>query len=240
MQIEFGQSVIPYTLQRSNKRTTLSIQVSAQGVEVIAPIDATIQDIESKLLKKATWILQKQADFDEMIEYNTPRQFRSGEKLPYLGRQYRLKVITEPNVKNASFSYKQGKFIATVPEDISPEQYRNLLYPLYKQWIMERGDHIARERIKQFTSKYGKYPEKITIKDQQQRWGSCTANQQVLLNWHIFLAPMHAIDYVIAHELAHLTVMDHSEAFWDTLSMLYPEYVASKEWLRIHGRQLYI
>ncbi|WP_371684407.1 M48 family metallopeptidase [Rummeliibacillus sp. TYF005] len=80
----------------------------------------------------------------------------------------------------------------------------------------------------------------MTIKDQQQRWGSCTANQQVLLNWHIFLAPMQAIDYVIAHELAHLTVMDHSEAFWDTLSMLYPEYVASKEWLRIHGRQLYI
>ncbi|RPJ94080.1 DUF45 domain-containing protein, partial [Rummeliibacillus sp. TYF005] len=139
MQIEFGQSVIPYTLQRSNKRQTLSIQVSAQGVEVIAPIDATIQDIESKLLKKATWILQKQADFDEMIEYNTPRQFRSGEKLPYLGRQYRLKVITEPNIENASFSYKQGKFIATVSEDITPEQYRNLLYPLYKQWIMERG-----------------------------------------------------------------------------------------------------
>lgn len=72
------------------------------------------------------------------------------------------------------------------------------------------------------------------------RWGSCTATGNLILNWKVFLAPMPVVDYVIAHEMAHLKVMDHSPKFWETLEMLDPGYKEKKEWLRINGRKLYI
>ncbi|SOC21700.1 hypothetical protein SAMN05880501_11346 [Ureibacillus xyleni] len=237
--IQFGTDVISYQINYSAKRKNLSIQVDENGVTVIAPKTASEEEIQSILKQKVIWILKQQAYFSEIEHYENPRKFLSGEKLPYLGRQYRLKVHQEA-IEKASFIYRQGRFIAYVPNHLPEDEYRNTLYPLYKEWIIQRGSLIAAERIKRFQQFYPYSPKKVIIKDQQQRWGSCTANEQVLLNWHIFLAPMSAIDYVIAHELAHLKVMDHSNAFWETLAMVYPEYQVSKEWLRLNGRKLYI
>ena len=237
--IHFGTDVISYQITYSTKRKSLAIQVDENGVTVVAPATTSIDQIESIVNQKATWILKKQADFNEINNYENPRKFLSGEKLPYLGRQYRLKVHQDI-VEKATFTYHQGRFIAYVPNYLSGDDYRNTLYPLYKEWIIQRANSIAAERIKRFQQVFPYAPKKVIVKDQQQRWGSCTANDQVLLNWHIFLAPMSAIDYVIAHELAHLKVMDHSNAFWETLAMVYPEYQVSKEWLRLNGRKLYI
>lgn len=237
--IQFGNDVISYQINYSAKRKTLSIQVDENGVTVIAPKTASEEEIQTIIKQKVIWILKQQADFNEIENYENPRKFLSGEKLPYLGRQYRLKVHPEA-IEKASFMYHQGRFIAYVPHHLAEDDYRNTLYPLYKEWVIQRGKLIASERIKRFQQVFPYTPKKVIVKDQQQRWGSCTANEQVLLNWHIFLAPMSAIDYVIAHELAHLKVMDHSNAFWETLSMVYPEYQVSKEWLRLNGRKLYI
>lgn len=237
--IQFGSNVISYQIKYSAKRKKLSIQVDENGVMVIAPNTASEEQIQSIIKQKALWILKQQADFHEMMNYENPRKFLSGEKLPYLGRQYRLKVQKEA-IEKASFTYHQGRFVAHVPLHLLEDDYRKTLYPLYKEWVIQKGNSIALERIKKFQQIFPYTPKKVMVKDQQQRWGSCTANEQILLNWHIFLAPMSAIDYVIAHELAHLKVMDHSNAFWETLSTIYPEYEVSKEWLRLNGRKLYI
>lgn len=237
--IQFGNEVISYELKYSTKRKNLAIQVDENGVTVIAPNTSSEEQIQSILKQKAGWILKQQADFNEIAHYENLRQFYSGEKLPYLGRQYRLKIRQEA-ISNATFTYQQGRFIAYVPKSLPIDEYRHTLYPLYKEWVMSKGKKIAAERIERFQQIFPYRPSKVMIKDQQQRWGSCTANKQILLNWHIFLAPMSAVDYVIAHELAHLKVMDHSNEFWETLAMLYPEYQASKEWLRLNGRKLYI
>jgi predicted metal-dependent hydrolase len=89
-----------------------------------------------------------------------------------------------------------------------------------------------------FTIKLQQTPKKIIIKDQEQRWGSCTPSGNILLNWRIFLAPTSIIDYVLAHELVHLKHMNHSKEYWETLRMLLPDYEQRKEWLRINGRTL--
>lgn len=237
--IHLGSDVISYQINYSEKRKTLSIQVNENGVTVIAPNTATEEDIQSIIKQKVAWILKQLAYFSEIEQYETPRKFLSGEKLPYLGRQYRLKIYQQDSEK-VTFSYRQGRFIAYVPKQLSENDYREVLYPLYKEWVIQRGNLITAERIKRFQQIFPYNPKKVIVRDHQQRWGSCTASEQVLLNWHIFLAPMSAIDYVIAHELVHLKVMDHSNAFWETLAMVYPEYQASKEWLRLNGRKLYI
>lgn len=238
--IQFGQDTIPYTIKWSERRKTVSISVDANGVYVTAPAQTTTEKIKEIVYQKATWIRAQLFHFNEMIDESHQRSFLSGEKLPYLGRQYRLKVFKNENVLQPIFKFQQGTFIAMLPLQITEEQHRAVLLPLYEQWIKEKGKAFVRNRINRFTLKLQQEPTNIKIKDQQQRWGSCTANGQVLINWRILLAPVSIIDYVLAHELAHLKYMDHSKAFWDTLGMLIADYEERKEWLRVNGKNLYI
>ncbi|WP_431028636.1 M48 family metallopeptidase [Lysinibacillus sp. LZ02] len=238
--IQFGKDIIPYTIKWSERRKTVSISVNAGGVSVTAPADASIDKIKDIVYQKATWIRAQLFHFNEMKNDSHQRLFLSGEKLPYLGRQYRLKVMKCANISHPSFKFQQGTFFAMLPQHITEEQHRNTLLPLYEQWIRKKGEAFVRNRITRFTVKLQQDPSAIKIKDQQQRWGSCTANGQVLINWRILLAPVSIVDYVLAHELAHLKYMDHSKEFWDTLGMLIGDYEERKEWLRVNGKTLYI
>lgn len=235
--IKFGNQTIPYTLKNSQRRKTLSISVDQHGVSVITPSEVAQETIELTLHKKAPWIIKQLTDFEEMHTKTSKRAFMSGEKLLYLGRNYRLKVIktdsSEPN-----FRFYQGRFLAELPKNVKEEEHRDLIYPLYIEWIKIRANAFALERLKRFSLKLQKEPNKVMIKDQEQRWGSCTPAGNILLNWRIFLAPVSIIDYVLAHELVHLKHMNHSKEYWETLRMLLPDYDQRKEWLRINGGTL--
>jgi predicted metal-dependent hydrolase len=235
--IKFGNQAIPYTLTLSNHRKTLSISVDLNGVSVISPSDVPVEKIEYTLHKKAVWIIKQLSDFQEMQTNIQERSFLSGEKLPYLGRQYRLKVV-KIDAEKTSLRFYQGHFLAELPKEMMEKEYREYLYPLYVNWIKQRGMVFTNDRIKRFTIKLQQEPKKIIIKDQQQRWGSCTPAGSILLNWRIFLAPTSAIDYVLAHELVHLIHLNHTNEFWETLRMLLPDYEQRKEWLRINGGTL--
>lgn len=237
--IKFGNKTIPYTLTRSQRRKTLSISVDQHGVSVISPSEVCLEKIESTLHQKAVWIIKQLVDFKEMQTSVQERSFLSGEKLPYLGRQYRLKVI-KTDANEPSFRFYQGRFLAELPKVISEAEHRDLLYPLFVNWIKQKAGSFADDRIKRFIIKLQQEPKKIVIKDQEQRWGSCTPAGNILLNWRIFLAPTSIIDYVLAHELVHLKHMDHSKEYWETLQMLLPDYEQRKEWLRINGGTLYV
>jgi predicted metal-dependent hydrolase len=235
--IQFGNKTIPYTLKTSQRRKTLSISVDQTGVSVISPSEIAIEKIESTLHKKAQWIIKQLTDFSEMQTNVSERGFLSGEKLPYLGRHYRLKVI-KSEIPIPSFRFYQGHFVAEISKDIPEEEHRNVLYPLYIDWVNQKAHGFAHDRLQRFTLKLQRKPQKIVIKEQEQRWGSCTPTGNIFLNWRIFLAPTSIVDYVLAHELVHLKHMNHSKEYWDTLRMLLPDYEQRKEWLRINGSTL--
>ncbi|MCM1268886.1 MAG: M48 family metallopeptidase [Bacteroidales bacterium] len=83
----------------------------------------------------------------------------------------------------------------------------------------------------------GKY-ERITIRDQKTRWGSCSAKGTLSFNWRLMLAPPAVLDYVVVHELCHLTHMDHSKAFWTLVESVCPDYRIHRKWLKEHGQEL--
>lgn len=238
--ITFGKSSIPYEIVRSPKRKTVSITVDNESVKVICPIDTTQEKIEAILANKVIWIRKQLLHFEEINDYRHHRLFLSGEKLPYLGRQYRLKIINTSEAVKPSFKFSHGTFIAEIPDSILKEQYREILLPLYEEWIKEKALKYVKSRLKRYTEILQTEPTAIIIKNQAQRWGSCTPSGKVLLNWRIFLAPVSIIDYVLIHELAHLKHLNHSFEFWETIKMLQPNYEEKKEWLRINGPSLYI
>ena len=79
---------------------------------------------------------------------------------------------------------------------------------------------------------------KITIRDQKSRWGSCSSTGTLSFNYRLIFAPPKVLDYVVVHELCHLTHMNHSKDFWNTVATIMPDYMKYKTWLKEHGHEL--
>lgn len=236
--IQYGSTEIYYSIY-NEIRNDLKITVNLiNGVEVHAPADIDEQKLNQMLLKKAPWIMQKIEELNEVKHTVQPTEFVSGEKLSYLGRNYRLKVNRE-NIEDASIQYQQGRFIAKVPNHWSQEEVQYHLEQEMITWYKVHGIKKVMERANIYQEMMDVVPHSLKLKSQLKRWGTCTQNGDIYLNWRLVMAPVRVIDYVLVHELAHLIEMEHNEKFWRIVRHTLPHYKASKEWLRVHGMELH-
>lgn len=108
---------------------------------------------------------------------------------------------------------------------------------LTKRYITAAKEYIPK-RVSYFQQFTGGTYNRITIRDQKTRWGSCSARGTLSFNWRLMLAPPTILDYVVVHELCHLTHMNHSAAFWQAVEAVYPDYRTARKWLKEHGQEL--
>lgn len=235
----YGTSAIEYSIQYVPNKKDVSITVDwTSGVSVTVPDNISQERIDLVLRQKAPWILRRLSEFNEIKPLTTRHEFISGEKFPYLGRQYRLKVAATDSTSDVILAFQNGKFIASVPKSSSPTWRQEQLRIAFRDWYMKQGHSKVQQRIKLFAPRLGLTPSKTVMKDQQSRWGSCTKNGTININWRILMAPMRIVDYVIVHELGHMIHADHSSDFWTVVASVMPDYDERKDWLRVHGPTL--
>jgi predicted metal-dependent hydrolase len=236
---QFGNTNIEYDINYSSTRKNITIAVDwVDGVIIIAPQETDQTQIDIAFQKKAPWILKKLADFREIKMLSSHREFISGEKFPYLGRQYRLKVTKNESVSEVSLTFRNGRFFAIIPTSFDDSLRQERLYDLFRKWYFTHGLTKIQKRIDLFAARMECYPSKVAIKEQQARWGSCTKNRTININWKILMAPMRIVDYVVVHELAHIQHPDHSSDFWLKVESILPDYQERKDWLRVNGPTL--
>lgn len=102
-------------------------------------------------------------------------------------------------------------------------------------WYKEHVKSKVIERLPHLTRQLGRWPAAVQIKDQKCRWGSCSRNGVIRLNWKIIMAPVSVMDYLIVHELCHLIHPNHSVAYWEEVDAVLPDYKKMRDWLRIHN-----
>ena len=150
-QIQYGNTVIHYILyKQARKDIKISVDL-VNGVEIYTPEKIDEGKIAEIIKKKAPWITNKLQELNEVQTSVQPKEFVSGEKLPYLGRHYRLKVYKEPFPK-ALFQFKQGRFIATVPRDWKQDQIQQDLEQKLIAWYRHHGLRKITERAKEYQS----------------------------------------------------------------------------------------
>lgn len=110
---------------------------------------------------------------------------------------------------------------------------------LEQRYIAAAKEYFPK-RVAYFSQFTGGMYNRITIRDQKTRWGSCSAKGTLSFNWRLMLAPPTIPDYVIVHELCHLTYMNHSASFWKKVESVYPDYRTARKWLKDHGHELII
>lgn len=236
---QYGKTTIDYSVEYLKGKKDVSLSVClTEGVKLVAPEGIDFEKLNTILHKKAPWILKKRYELEEVIDTPLAREYVSGEKFAYLGRHYRLKVLKNENIHTSILNFKQGRFIAETPAHITDSERRNELKQLFKEWYISHGYKKVEERLKFYCPKMELEPAKVGFKEQQKRWGTCTKEGAVYLNWRILMAPMSVVDYVLVHELAHIKHMDHSTDYWRFVRSILPDYEQRKEWLRINGPTL--
>ena len=222
--IEFGRESIRYEVQFFASRQTLGIEVHPdQRVVVRAPTGCSAEVIAERVKKRASWISRQIADFQRYNPRTPQRQYLSGETHLYLGRQYRLKLASGDV---ASVKLSRAYLTVTVSGEPDRERVRAMLH----RWSLDR----AREVFEGVLSKclthcnIARHP-RIIVRAMQSRWGSLSQAGTMTLNSQLIRAPRACIEYVITHELCHLTHREHDASFYRLLGQVMPDWEKRKQ-----------
>ena len=230
-EIHFGYTVIPYAVRRSYRRASVSIAIDPTlGVLLTAPKATSIQRLDRVVHAKARWILERLQRLPDEIDATPSREFVSGETFLYLGRQHRLRAVAD---NRAKVSLGGGWLNVSVPALTTAGVKRALVI-----WFSSHASVRISSRVATWAKKLGLPTPIVLIRDQRRRWASCDPKGNLRFNWRIIQAPMRLLDYVVVHELVHLTHRAHSKAFWAALGKIMPDYESRREELRVLGPQL--
>lgn len=220
----------PYTLKRSRRRSRIAFLVDENGLAVHAPWHATDAQIEQAVRLSEQWILRKLAQWAARPPVQV-RHWHSGETVEYLGAPVTLDVIADPFHKRAELCDERCLRIR-VPKTDSPGMVREMVVTWYQRHAKR---HFA-ERLAHYAAGLGVPAPRLFLSGATTRWGSCTANAEVRLNWRLMQAPPDLVDYVVAHETAHLLHLNHSARFWKAVARVYPEYERARAALAAMSR----
>ena len=225
----YGNNVIDYTLLYC-ERKSMEVAVHPDcSVVVKVPTGSNMVLIETKINKRARWILQQQSYFRQFTPKTPERSYVSGETHLYLGKQYRLKIAQgdENSVK-----LSRGFFHVTLRDEPNPERTKKLL----SKWYVTKASLQFNESLDRCWPRFARFAfpkPALSIKQMQKRWGSLSDKGTVTLNTNLVKAPKECIDYVVTHELCHLKHPDHSSEFYKLLDTVIPGWEKIKHKLEL-------
>lgn len=225
---------IKYQLLPGSDRETTDIVIERNGVITVRPPKRmTPAQVDETVLSKRMWIYRHIAEWRDLNAAHVTREWVNGETFLYLGGCYRLQLVVN---QDEPLKLKDGRFclLRTVIEEVGVEAARQAFVTFYEQ----KGRSRLQKRVAHFSPKVGVSAGAVLVKDAGYRWASCTKSGDLLFHWKCLMAPMTIIDYIVVHELCHLRHRDHSDAFWNEVDKVLPDYRERKEWLRMHGAEL--
>lgn len=235
--IQHGGKTIEYTLRRSLRRKrTVALSVTKEGVIISAPAHASMRNIRKIIERRAAWIATKATEIEEARQA-AGRACTDGGIIKYLGLDYTLSLVTEES-EPQSVTIRGGDIIVGVPA-LMPDSRRNqYVGDALRQWYEESAQEEIAAAVERCSSRTGLVPTKVRVKDLTRSWGICNPSNSITFNWRLVLAPVRIIDYIVVHELCHITHKNHSSAFYDAVAAIQPDYKDRRLELRRLAPQL--
>lgn len=237
-EIQWGLTPIPYTIRRSNRRTTVALTIEdSRKLVVTAPEGVAIDDLNAIVRRKAPWVVERiKRRSDAPPPPCSEREFVDGETVLYLGRQYRLKVVE--SAEGSGSRIWAGWYQVTIPPGLKGEKRRQAVRRGLLGSLKEHADLYLPQRLAEVCRRLGLEKPSAIVREQKKRWGSCDARGVLRINWRIVQAPIPCIEYVLVHELAHLRHRTHDDLFWRKLAGFMPAYEERRKQLREIGPRL--
>ena len=235
-EVRLADAVVSYSFTRA-KRKSIGFVIGPDGLVVRAPRWTPLHEVDAALQEKGGWILRKlQESRERQSRAHSARvEWRDGVVIPFFGQS--ITVVLDPT-HGFSGRGAQLKSINTLdpvtgdavpgeqvlhvglPKAATPDQIRDAV----QAWLMRQAAAHFKLRMEHFAPLLGVQWKKLRLSSAGTRWGSASADGSIRLNWRLIHFREPVIDYVVAHELSHLRVMDHSANFWNTVGTVVPDY----------------
>lgn len=236
-EIQFGLTTIPFLVRRSNRRTTVALTVEPPGKLVVtAPPNTSITRLNGLVRNKARWVVERIKRTSDVPPAHPHREFVSGETVLYLGRQYRLKVVSGGEGETAALHGQW--FHVPVPGHLHGGERAQAVRHALRAWLKSHAESRLPLRLAALCKRFGIDVPPIVVREQRKRWGSCDTKGTLRINWRVIQAAPSLIDYVLVHELVHLRHQNHTRAFWAEVERMMPEYEQRRRELRRIGASL--
>jgi predicted metal-dependent hydrolase len=227
--------LVAYEMRRARRRS-IGFVVGPEGLTVSVPRWVGARELDGALQEKRGWILRKLREQRERAQrlQSARVDWRDGSGLPFLGDT--VIIVLDPRATGAVLD-SEGEGLPGVPQRLlhvglphsaTPEQIRDAV----QSWLQRQARRVFEERCAVFALRLGVRVRRIGLSSAATRWGSANADGTIRLNWRLVHFGLPIIDYVVAHELAHLREMNHSAAFWDVVRSVLPDYEDSRLALR--------
>ncbi len=202
------------------KRMTLRVTHGRDRVRMTVPLRTPLGQADSFAQSHEGWLRDRLASGPEIT------QVKFGVELPVLGQLRRI-------------APGSGRTVRLTDQDLLVPDRDDAVSRRVAAWLkVSAREHLA-DAVERYSALLGKTPSAISLRDTRSRWGSCTSGGRLMFSWRLMMAPYDVLNYVAAHEVAHLEEMNHSSAFWKTVADLMPDYTAHRDWLRQRGAELH-
>lgn len=216
---------IPYTVIRSDRKSIALVVDSESNLIVRAPHNVKDEEILDYVRTKKRWILEKQNQVSVFGEKHSPVVLASGESVLYLGNTY---TMIQEAVDGIRFSG------TTIIIPISFERSDVIT------WLKTEAERVLHERASKYANLIGITYSSLKLSEAKARWGSCGSNNSLNFAWRLIMCPIAVIDYVVVHELSHITYKNHSVSFWARVKTILPNYKEQQEWLKVNRKLMEI
>lgn len=200
--------------------------VPGRGLEVVLPRGVALREAAAFVRREQHWVLAALAKQRQRAD--AAPALADGSALPYLGATLTLRLTTGTR---STLRRVGDDLHVRLADGIEPAT-------ALEAWYRADARRVLGERVAVHAAALNVTPGRISIKDTRSRWGSCSSKGNLNFSWRLLLAPDAVMDYVVAHEVAHLRELNHSPRFWATVASICPDYARQRAWLRKHGAEL--
>jgi predicted metal-dependent hydrolase len=233
--IVLGAHAVEFALRRSSRRS-IGFMIDDDGLRVTAPRRVTLAEVDNAIRAKQRWILDKLHERGERRAQRLQKpelRWESGARLPYMGGEITLRLESAAR-SHCRFDPGCGELSLGVAPGLSEWQLKERI----RLWYHDEAKRLFAERLDHYAGRMGVTYNAFALSAAGTRWGSCTIQGNIRLNYRLIHYPLALIDYVVAHELAHLREMNHSAAFWATVGTVYPDYDGARLALRKRSHEM--
>ena len=213
------------------RRMTLRVSGTQRAAVLTIPPEANLRDANRFLQKHADWIARKLAELPQAVT------FTDGAVIPVRGISHEIVFKGEVRKRTPVWiepPLTEGEFARLCVKGSGKTASKRVY-----EWLKMEARKDVAQACAYHAERLGVRYRKLAIRDQSTRWGSCSSSGTLSFSWRLIMAPSYVLDYVAAHEVAHLREMNHSPAFWALVKATLPDMERGRDWLKHHGIELH-
>ncbi|UCG82117.1 MAG: M48 family metallopeptidase, partial [Dehalococcoidia bacterium] len=223
---------ISYTIMRSPRAKNIRFEIKPEsGLKVVIPRSYNLGELPELLKRRSNWIFKHLDNYCKTQPPAAEKRLKSGDTVPFLGRDLELMVSNNSGGINR-IRLEDDRLVVSLGAGSDG------LNAALEGWYRMQAARIIRDKAEAVSASLGVRFNRLIIRGQRTRWGSCSQKKNLSFNWKLMLAPKTVIDYVVVHEIAHLKEMNHTKRFWKIVAEHCPRWREHRKWLKEHEAEL--